>query len=54
MGGGVHISPRSISDMEGPEFSDFVRKAFAMIYEEFDIDVEALIEQGRRATRGEA
>lgn len=48
MGGGVHVIPASIADMDKQAFKEFAELAFAAIYEEFGIDVEAYKEHLRQ------
>ena len=40
MGGGAHVHPMSLAEMDAPDFNQFVEKAFAVIREEFGMDVE--------------
>lgn len=39
-GGGFHAHPLSIAEMEDADFQNYLKNAFATIYEEFEIDVD--------------
>lgn len=54
MGGGAHIHPMSIAEMDAPEFNQFVEKAFAVIREEFGMDVEDYKARQRAKAGGRA
>lgn len=47
MGGGVHVHPMSLAEMDAPDFKAFCDKAFAVIREEFGMDVESYKDRQR-------
>jgi len=47
MGGGVHVHPMSLGEMDAPDFKAFCDKAFAVIREEFGMDVDSYKERQR-------
>lgn len=54
MGGGLHITPRSLSTFEHDELLDFGGAAFGIIATEFGIDVDKLARERRKTIRSDA
>lgn len=52
MGGGVHVHPMSLAEMDAPDFKAFCDKAFAVIREEFGMEVEAYKDRQRAKAGG--
>lgn len=48
MGGGTHTHPMSLAEMDAPDFNIYCEKAFAVIWEEFGVDVEQYKEHQRQ------